>query len=263
MFVIGELINGMYRQVAAALASRDAAFVVQLARRQAAAGVDALDLNCGPLSKDPVADMRWLVEVIQKDVRLPLCLDSTKQAAIEAGLAVCKNKAIINSTTADDAKMKAYFELAKKKDADLIALTVDAKGVPQDKDRRLELAARIIEAAVGQDFEVSRLFLDPVLMPINVAQAQLFVILEVIRELKVLAPEARTLVGLSNISQGSRDRRWINRAFLLMAQALGLDAAILDPLDTDLMKTLVAGDLVLNRNIYCDAYFDAYLKAKK
>ena len=263
MFVIGELINGMYREVAGALERRDASFIVQLARQQADAGADALDINCGPLSKDPASDMRWLVEVIQKEVRLPLSLDSTKQAVIEAGLAVCKNKAIINSTTADDEKMKAYFELAKKKEAGLIALTVDKKGVPQDKERRLELAARIVEAAAAQDFAAERLFLDPVLMPINVAQAQLFVILEVIKDLKLLAPEARTVVGLSNVSQGAGDRRWINRAFLLMAQGAGLDAAILDPLDAELMKTMVAGDLVLNRSIYCDAYFDAYLKTKK
>ncbi len=263
MFVIGELINGMYREVAGALERRDAAFIVRLARRQAAAGADALDLNCGPLAKDPAGDMRWLVEVIQKEVSVPLCFDSTKQAVIEAGLAVCKNKAIINSTTADEEKLKVYFELAKKKEAELIVLTVDKKGVPQDKERRLELAARVIEAAAAQGFEAGRLFLDPVLMPINVAQAQLFVILEVIKDLKLLAPEVRTVVGLSNISQGARDRRWINRAFLLMAQGAGLDAAILDPLDAELMKTMVAGDLVLNRNIYCDAYFDAYLKTKK
>jgi len=263
MFVIGELINGMYREVAKALERRDAAFIAGLARRQADAGADALDINCGPLSKDPAGDMRWLVETVQKEVKVPLSLDSTKQAVIEAGLAACKNKAIINSTTADEDKLKAYFGLAKKHGASLIALTVDKKGVPQDKERRLELGARVIEAAAEQDFEVSHLFLDPVLMPINVAQAQLFVILEVIKDLKLLAPEARTVVGLSNISQGSRDRRWINRAFLLMAQGAGLDAAILDPLDAELMKTMVAGDLVLNKNIYCDAYFDAYLKTKK
>ncbi len=263
MFVIGELINGMYKGVAAALERRDASFIVGLARQQAAAGADALDINCGPFSKDPAQDVRWLIEAIQKEVSLPLCLDSTKQAVIEAGLAVCKNKAIINSTTADEEKLKVYFELAKKKGADVIALTVDKRGVPQDKERRLELAARIIETAAAQDLEAGRLFLDPVLMPINVAQAQLFVILEVIKDLKLLAPEARTVVGLSNISQGTRDRRWINRAFLLMAQAAGLDAAILDPLDAELMKTMAAGELVLNRNIYCDAYLEAYLKTKK
>ncbi len=263
MFVIGELINGMYQEVARALERRDATFIGQLARRQAVAGADALDINCGPLSRDPAADMRWLVEAVQKEVSLPLSLDSTKQAVIEAGLAVCQNKVLINSTTADEGKLSAYLELAKKKDADLIAVTLDKKGVPQDKERRLELAARIVEAAATRDFPVERLFLDPVLMPVNVAQDQLFVILEVIKDLKLLAPEARTVVGLSNISQGARDRRWINRAFLLMAQGAGLDAAILDPLDAELMKTMVAGDLVLNKNIYCDAYFDAYLKTRR
>ncbi|MGE5279516.1 MAG: dihydropteroate synthase [Deltaproteobacteria bacterium] len=263
MFIIGELINGMYPRVAEALAGRDARFIAELACRQEAAGANALDLSCGPLSKDPAADMRWLVETVQKETAASLCLDSTKLPVIEAGLAVCKNKAIINSTTADETKLAAYMRLAGNSGADLIALTVDKRGIPQDKDRRVELAARIVEAAAVEGLPLERLFLDPVLMPINVAQKQLFVILEVIKDLKLLAPEARTVVGLSNVSQGARGRRWINRAFLVMAQAHGLDAAILDPLDTELMKTMVAGALILDKYIYCDAYFDAYLKSKK
>jgi len=263
MFIIGELINGMYASVTRALERRDAAFISQLARQQALAGADALDISCGPFSEDPIADMRWLVETIQKQVSLPLSLDSPKQLVIETGLAVCRNKAIINSTTADEKKLDVYLELAKKNDAHLIAITVDKEGVPQDKERRLELAARILEAAAAHEFPADRLFLDPVLMPINVAQNQLFGILEVIKDLKLLSSEARTVVGLSNISQGSKNRRWINRAFLLMAQAAGLDAAICDPLDMELIKTMVAGDMVLNKYIYCDGYFDAYLKSKK
>jgi len=263
MFIIGELINGMYSKVAAALEGRDAAFIADLARRQVDAGADALDINCGPLAKDPASDMRWLVETIQGAVGVPLSLDSTKLAVIEAGLEVCTNKAIINSTTADEEKLVPYLHLAKEKDAGLIALTLDKKGVPQDGERRLELAARIVECAGMNDFSMERLFLDPVLMPINVAQGQLFAILEVVKDLKLLADEAHVVVGLSNISQGAKDRPWINRAFLLMAQGAGLDAVILDPLDSELMKTMVAGDLVLNKNIYCDAYFDAYLKSKK
>ena len=263
MYVIGELINGMYRNVREALVCRDASVIKALARKQVDAGADALDINCGPLSKDPAQDMRWLVEAIQSEVAVPLCLDSTKQTVIVEGLKACRGKAIINSTTADPDKLDDYLALALQYHASLIALTVDKKGVPQDKERRLELAAFILERAAGAGLPAAEIYLDPVLMPINVAQNQLEDILRVIGDFKLLTtPPAKSVVGLSNISQGSKNRSIINRTFLVMAQALGLEAAILDPLDQELMRSLITGALVLNKTIYCDSYIEAYLKSK-
>jgi cobalamin-dependent methionine synthase I len=165
MYIIGELINGMYRHVREALDGRDASAIKALARRQVEAGADALDINCGPLSKDPVQDMRWLVETVQSEVAVPLCLDSTKQAVIEEGLKACRGKAIINSTTADAGKLDIYLALALKHRASLIALTVDKKGVPQDKERRLELAAFILRRAPRRPRR-AEFISGPVLLPI-------------------------------------------------------------------------------------------------
>jgi 5-methyltetrahydrofolate corrinoid/iron sulfur protein methyltransferase len=241
MFIIGELINGMYKKVAAAIQARDAAFIKALARQQVEAGADALDVNCGPASRDAVTDLRWLVEVVQEEVKVPLSLDSTKVAAIESGLKACRNKAIINSTMADAEKLEQYFGMAKTYRASLIALLMDKEGVPQDKDRRLELAAAVLEAAGRHDFNPDALYLDPILMPINVAQNQLFGILELLRDLKMIStPSPRTVIGLSNISQGSTNRSLINRTFLVMAS-----------------------EMVLNKHIYCDSFVEAYLKSKK
>ena len=264
MLIIGELINGMYKKVASAIQSKDAAFIRTLARQQVDAGADALDVNCGPASRDAVSDMRWLVEVIQEEVKVPLSLDSTKALAIEAGLKVCRNKAIINSTMADNEKLDQYFGMAKSYKVSLIALLMDKKGVPQDRDGRLELAASILEAAGRHDFPMDDLYLDPIVMPINVAQNQLFGILEVLKDLKMIAsPAPKTVIGLSNISQGSKSRSLINRTFLVMAEAYGLDAAILDPLDKNLMDLLITSEMVLNKHIYCDSFVEAFLKSKK
>lgn len=263
MFIIGELINGMYRKVGEATAARDASAIRALARQQVEAGADALDVNCGPLSRDPVQDMRWLVETIQSEVTVPLCLDSTKQAVIAEGLKACRGKAIINSTTADPEKLDTYLALALQYRASLIALTLDKKGVPQDKERRLELAAFILERSASAGFSAAEIYLDPVLMPINVAQNQIDGILHAINDFKLLTtPSCKSVVGLSNISQGSKNRSIINRTFLVMAQALGLEAAILDPLDQELMRSLITGVLILNKTIYCDSYIEAYLKGK-
>lgn len=263
MYIIGELINGMYGKVREALVSKDAGAIRTLARQQVEAGADALDVNCGPLSKDPAKDMVWLVETIQSEVKVPLCLDSTKQSAIEAGLQACHSKAIINSSMADQEKLSLYLELAKKHEASLIVLTMDKRGVPQDKDRRLELAAMVLELAAGAGFPQDRLYLDPVLMPINVAQQQLYDILHVVQDLKMLSETpVKTVLGLSNISQGAKNRSLVNRTFLAMAQTMGLSAAILDPLDQELMQALVTSEVILNKAIYCDSYFEAYLKSK-
>jgi len=261
MFIVGELINGMYKEVGRAIQQKDKKTIQKVAQDQVKAGADCLDVNCGPVSKDPVADMQWLVETIQEAVEVSLALDSTKPQVIEAGLKLAKKKAVINSTSADQEKLDILVPMAKQYKTYLIGLTMDKKGVPQDKDRRLELAAHIAATCQDAGFPVGDLFLDPIVLPVNVAQTQGRYVLESIREFKMLAdPAPKAIVGLSNVSQGTCSRSLINRIFLTMAVGAGLDAAILDPLDKELLDSLITAELVLNKQIYCDSYLDAYRK---
>lgn len=259
MFIIGELINGMYKEVSRAIRQKDKAAIQRIARQQLDAGCEALDLNCGPASRNPVADMAWLVSAVQEVTDKILCLDSTKANAIEEGLKAAKNKAIINSTSADKEKLDILVPLALKYRTGLIGLTLDKKGVPQDKDRRLELAAAIVADCQEKGFPVEELYIDPVVLPVNVAQAQMEDTLRALAEFKIISqPAPKTVVGLSNISQGTQQRSLVNRTFLIMAQAFGLDAAILDPLDKELMDSLITAELILNKQIYCDSFLEAY-----
>ncbi|MCX5713649.1 MAG: dihydropteroate synthase [Candidatus Omnitrophica bacterium] len=261
MFIIGELINGMYQNISKALKEKDKAVIQKCAREQIESGADALDVNCGPGSRDPVTDMAWLVGVIQEVTDKPLALDSSKPKVIEAGLKVLKNKAVINSTTADSEKLSILVPMAKDYQAKLIGLCISAKGIPQNKDQRMELAATIVAYCSEQDFPIEDLYLDPIVMPVNVAQAQMKDILESIREFKIISdPSLKTIVGLSNVSQGTCVRSLVNRTFVTMAVAHGLDGAILDPKDIDLMDALITAELILNKQIYCDKYLDAYRK---
>ena len=261
MFIIGELINGMYQDIGEAIRRKDKAVIQKCALEQIKAGADALDVNCGPASRQPVSDIQWLVEAIQEVTDKPLALDSSKVAVIESGLKAIKNKVIINSTTADPEKLDILVPLAKQYNAKLIGLTISSKGIPQNKDQRLELAANIVAYCSEQDFPVEELYLDPIVLPVNVAQVQMKDILEAIREFKIISePSPNTILGLSNVSQGTCVRSLINRTFLTMAVAYGLDAAILDPKDKDLMDTMITAELILNKQIYCDSYLDAYRK---
>jgi len=261
MFIIGELINGMYQNIGKALKNRDGDAIKKIALEQIREGADALDVNCGPSSRDPVSDIKWLVETIQEVTDKPLAIDSSKPQVIRAGLEALKNKAIINSTTADEDKLETLIPLAKKYHAKLIGITISAKGIPQNKDQRLELAASIVAACQDKGFSPEDLYLDPIVLPLNVAQAQMKDILEAIRDFKIISqPSPKTIVGLSNVSQGACGRSLINRTFLTMALAHGLDAVILDPKDRELMDATITAMLILNKQIYCDSYLDAYRK---
>ena len=261
MFIIGELINGMYNNIGKAIKEKDKTAIQKCALAQVEAGADALDVNCGTASKKPVDDIQWLVQVIQEVTDKPLVIDSSKPQVIESGLKAVKNKSIINSTTADIEKMSVLIPLAKQYNAKLIGLTISSKGIPQNKDQRLELAAMIVATCEDKGFPIEDLFIDPIVLPVNVAQAQMKDILESIREFKIISePSPKTIVGLSNVSQGTNVRSLVNRTFLTMAVAFGLDATILDPLDKDLMDSLITAELILNKHIYCDSYLNAYRK---
>jgi len=261
VIVIGELINGMYKDVGRAIANKEIDVIQHLAEEQVKAGASVLDVNTGPYSKSPKDDMKWLVESIQQVADVSLALDSTKADVIEEGLKIVKKRAIINSTNADEAKMATIFGLARKYNAQVIGLAMDKSGVPNNKDKRLELAATIIAKAMEYEMDADDLFLDPIVLPVNVAQTQAFEVLESIREFRHLCePAPQTTVGLSNVSQGTKARPLINRTFLAMAIANGLTSAILDPLDKELMDAMITAELILNKNIYCDSFLDAYRK---
>ncbi len=261
MLVIGELINGMYKAVGKAIQEKAEDVIQHLATDQVEAGANVLDVNTGPYSKNPKDDMKWLVESIQKVVDVPLSIDSTKEDVIEEGLKLAKKKAIINSTSADEEKMGKVLPLVKKYNASIIGLTMDKKGVPNDKDKRVELGAIIASKCMEYGIDIEDLYVDPIILPVNVAQGQCGAVLESIKEIGIISdPPPKTLLGLSNVSQGTKLRSLVNRTFLVMAVANGLSGAIMDPLDKELMDAMITAELILNKNIYCDSFLDAYRK---
>jgi len=261
MLIIGELINGMYKAVGKAIAERDKSVIQKVAKDQVARGAGMLDVNTGPYEKNPKDAMKWLVEAIQEVTDAPLALDSTKPEVIEEGLKFVKKKAMINSTNSDEEKLDKYVALAKKYNASLIGLTMGKSGIPRDKNERMEHAVKIVTKCEEAGIDMNDLYLDPIVLPVNVAQAQGGEVLESIREFKLLCnPSPKTVVGLSNISQGTKARPLINRIYLVMAITNGLSAAIADPLDKELMDAAITAELILNKTIYCDSFLEANRK---
>lgn len=259
MLVIGERINGMYKDVGKAIQEKDKSVIQRLARDQLAAGAGALDVNTGAAAADPVPAMQWLVETIREVTSATLAIDTTKPAVMEAGLKAAGPGCIINSSTGQQDRLDALMPMAQKYEASIICLTIDEKGVPRDAAGRAEIALRLVAAAMEHGIEMSRVYIDPVVLPVNVAQAAVSEVLQSIRDIRLLSdPPPKTVVGLSNISQGARYRHLINRTFLVMAVAAGLDAAILDAMDTEMMDAMITAELLMNKNVYCDDYLKAY-----
>lgn len=259
MILIGERINAGFKDIARAIRERDPKPIQYWAKKQAEAGADYLDVNIGAVSKDP-ADMAWLVEVVQEAVPTPICVDSNRPEILEAGLSVLDGRrALVNSTTADDDKLEKIVPLAVKYNAGLIGVAQDRRGSPQDVARRVEFGAKIFMAATEAGLTPDRIFLDPVLMPIRFMQDQAVRVLEAIREYTLLSdPPPHISVGLSNICSGAKERSLLARTFLVMAMAAGLDTAICNVLDQELLAAVAAAEIILNRKIYTDDFLKAH-----
>lgn len=241
MLIIGENIHIISPKVKVAIEEKDADFFKTLAKKQAAAGAGYVELNIGPSRKRGVEIMEWLVTEVQDEIDVPLSLDTTNADAIEAGLKLCKRSAMINSTSAEVARMDRLFPMAAQYKAPIIALTMTEQGIPNTADGRAELGFEIVNAAAERGVSSDQLFLDPLTLPVSADQPGCMVTLEAIRMFKGLAdPPVRSVVGLSNVSNGSlsENRPLINKVFLVMLLGAGLDAAIIDPLDKDLLEAV-------------------------
>ncbi len=269
MILIGERINGMFKNVKEAIARKDKKVIQELAKKQTEAGATYLDVNVGTAAADQEAAMQWLVKAIQETCSTPLSLDSQKPDVITAGLKAVnsENGVILNSTPlnkkSDDEIMDKYMEMANQAGpkASIIALTMDKNGVPQDIDTRVAIAAEIVSKAMEKGFDTQRLFIDPIILPVKVpnAQVQPGNILTAMEQIRLLAePAPHMTIGLSNLSQGATERSLINRIFLAMAISRGLDSAIVDVLDRDLMNVVAAAEMLMNKQIYSDSFLKVY-----
>lgn len=261
MLIIGEKLNGMFKKVNEAIKNKDEHYIQQLAKQQLDAGADVLDINVGPESLNPLEDMKWLITTVRKVTDKPLAIDTTKPDIMEEGLKLAGEGSFVNSTHADLEKLDIYFPLAKKYNSNLIALTISVKGIPSDSQGRMELVTNIVSKCLEYEFDITKLYIDPVILPVNVAQQQVLAVLETISQIKTISdPPPKTLLGLSNVSQGTKVRSLIDKTFVVMAIYAGLDSAILNPLDEELMNAIITTELLLGKQLYCDSYLQAYRK---
>lgn len=243
MYKIGENIHIISPSVKQALADRDGAFFVGLARKQKDSGADAIDLNIGPRKKDGPEVVEWLVECMQEAVPgMTISFDTTNLAAIETGLKLWGENAIVNSASAEPERLENVPPVAAQYGAKLIALCMEKSGIPVSADARIGIAMeKLIPRAEEVGIPMENLFIDPLALTVSGCQEYVPESIETVRMIKmVMDPPPMTTIGLSNVSNQVPHamRPLFHQVYLVMLMAAGLDSAILDPLDTELMELI-------------------------
>lgn len=252
MILIGENIHIISRVVSEAIRNRDAAAIQLLAGQQAEAGADYLDLNLGPARQDPRAVASWLISTVQEVTGLPISLDTMNPAAMEAGLALCKTRPILNSASGKAESKELMMPLAVKFNTQVVVSVITDLGCPPDVDARVESIMETVAYANGLGIGNGDILVDPIILPVSADQKQVREALEFIRILPDLLPGVRSVVGLSNISNGTpaQLRGILNRTYMVMLEKYGLYSAIADVLDPELVELNKGGLKDIRELIY-------------
>jgi 5-methyltetrahydrofolate corrinoid/iron sulfur protein methyltransferase len=259
MLIIGEKLSIIAKRVREAMMSRDKGPIQEIARRQYNEGARIIDANIGPAEDDGPEIMQWMVTTIQEAVPAPVCLDTTNQKAIEAGLQIHNNewgRPMINSTSNDPERF-GILELAAKYNALCIGLTVGKGGLPADAEERCAIAAEIMARAMEYGVPLEDLYLDPLVLQIATSQDHALHVIKAVKMFQELNdPPMKTVVGLSNISNGCPKllRPIINRNYCLLLLNAGLTSAIADAAEvSEVAKTY---DVIMGKTLYAHSYLE-------
>ena len=238
MLIIGENLNVISKKIGAALKDRDPKPIREMAEAETKAGVDLIDLNLGPARKAGAELMEWVVKTVQEVTDTMLSLDTSNVEAMEAGLKVAKNKALINSISARPERMEALLPLAKKYNASYIALTLGVEGIPRDANERGMLAAEHLAKAAEYGIPEEDMWIDPIVLPINTQQIQVQGCTEFVMMMGDIAPSCKSTCGLSNTSNGAPEhlRGILNRTYAMFLKRYGMHSAIADAFDKELWE---------------------------
>jgi len=271
MILIAENFNSSIPQVHQAMANHDSACLRSLAARLDGSPAHYLDVNAGTFPGEEAEQLVSLLQEIIPVCSKPLVLDSPDPSVVRRAAAWLKNAGwqakpaddglpglLLNSITLEDARYHAMLDTALGYKAGLVALLMDQQGMPQGVAERLEIAGKMVSRLTEAGMDPGHIFLDPMVRPVATDDQAGLEALTVIRKLKESYPQTHVLVGLSNISFGLPARRYLNRAFLLQAMTAGLDSAILNPLDSELVALWQAALTLIGQDEFCLNYLGRF-----
>jgi len=264
MIIIGELINGTRKVVAAAVEQRDADAIRDLARKQDAAGAAFIDCNAGTPGDREHGDMVWLVETVQEATTLPLAIDSPNPEVVAAGLDAYTGSEtpMVNSVSLEQERIDKMLPLAAERKTNVVALAMDDNGVPSLPGQREEIAKKLIDTCVDAGVPAGGIYVDPVVTTQSSDANTGPALLQAIAAIREYAPEVHITGGLSNISYGLPHRKLLNRVFVALAMGHGLDSGIIDPTDEHLMAAICAAEALLGTDEWCMNYITVAREGK-
>ncbi|MCL2281179.1 MAG: dihydropteroate synthase [Dehalococcoidia bacterium] len=226
----------MSQALGLAMKERQSQLIQKMAIAAQQGGMDYIDLNIGPAKKTGAEMMPWLVETVQQVSDLPLSLDTTNPDAIEAGLKLCKKRALVNSVSLQPERLEHILPLVTRNKAEMIGLLWSADGMPRDVNEKCMLAVDLVYKANVAGVPNEDIWIDPVATPVSGDIAKIKSCLEFLQMLPEIAPGCKSTVGLSNVSNGTPTplRPYLNRVFMVMLERAGIYSVIADALDTEL-----------------------------
>jgi 5-methyltetrahydrofolate--homocysteine methyltransferase len=259
--IVGERINPTGRKILAAeMVAGDYSRVIADAEAQVAAGAQMLDVNAGiPLADEP-ALLAKAIQLVQSITDVPLAIDSSIVAALEAGLAVYKGKALLNSVTGEEERLEVVLPLVKKYGCAVVAISNDETGISQDPDVRFEVAKKIVNRAADYGIPACDIVVDPLVMPIGAINQAGVQVMQLLHRLKTEL-KVNTTCGASNVSFGLPERNGINSAFLTMAIGAGLTSAITNPLHEEVVKACMGADVMMGHDPDCARWIRRFRQA--
>ena len=258
MIIIGEKLNGSIPSVAKAIAEKDADLIRERARMQAEAGATFLDVCASVEEAVEVETLKWMIDLVQEVTDTPICVDSPSARSCVAAIPFCKRPGLINSVSLEGDKIDTIFPVIADTDWECVALLCDNDGIPDSVERRMKIFFGIMEKAKQYGIAPSRLHIDPLVVTLGTDQPALTVFADCCRRIKYEYPEIHITSGLSNISFGLPVRKNINQAFMVLAMNAGMDSAIVDPTNKNMIGMIYATNALLERDEYCLQYIDKF-----
>jgi cobalamin-dependent methionine synthase I len=261
LLIVGELINTSRKAVSQAVDNKDVRYIQQVAVEQVEAGADYIDVNCGNKVFDEPEIMKWLVTAVQEAVQVPLCIDSPNPLALAAGLELARcGQPMINSITDEAARFEAVIPLVQKYKTKIVALCMDDRGMPNTAADRLRVVANLQAGLLAAGVKEDDIYYDPLVKPVSSVCTAGLEVLEAIRLIKERHPKAHFMCGLSNVSYGLPNRKYLNRLFVAQTMTVGMDGYILNPTDKGIMGLIQASKTLLGQDDYCMGYIKAHRK---
>jgi 5-methyltetrahydrofolate--homocysteine methyltransferase len=247
--------------VGKAVSEQDAGFVRLEAQKQLDAGAEMLDVN-GGIAGHETEYLCWMVNVVQELGDIPLCLDSADPEALSKALPLCRTTPMINSVTYEKEKIEALVPLVKEFGTKVIALCLEASGTPKNAQDRFATATSLVDHLTQEGIPHEDIYVDPCVFPVSTGPEHGPAVIEAIGMIKDHYPAVHISCGVSNVSFGLPERKLLNRVFLPMLVAKGMDTAILDPCDRQMMANLAAAEALLGIDEFCMAYLEAHREGK-